>query len=166
MLRLLVLPLLFLITFSIFSQAQQTTATSFSYDTEYLLAEIALSNYDEYQYLNTSAAVSDTSYAAKQNLDDERPLSVRLHQNYPNPFNPATTIAFRIPENSGVQIEVFDQLGRSVDIILNETRSAGDHDITYDASHLPSGIYIYRMEWQGLESGNRQVFTRKFTLLK
>lgn len=109
---------------------------------------------------------TDDSILSLQDQTDERPATARLHQNYPNPFNPVTTIAYRLPENSNVRIEVFDQLGRSVDILLNESRSAGEHDLMFDASHLPSGVYIYRMEMQSLESSNRQVFTRKFTLIK
>jgi hypothetical protein len=112
--------------------------------------------------MDVTAGVSFTD----QNEPDERPLTARLSQNYPNPFNPVTMIAYRVPENSNVRIEVFDQLGRSVDVILNESRTAGEHELMYDASHLTSGVYIYRMELQGLESGTRQVFTRKFTLMK
>lgn len=108
----------------------------------------------------------DESGEGNQNQGDERPLTARLSQNYPNPFNPVTMIAYRVPENSNVRIEVYDQLGRSVDVILNESRSAGEHELMYDASHLTSGVYIYRMELQSLESSNRQVFTRKFTLMK
>jgi len=109
---------------------------------------------------------SDGTFSDSQSQTDERPLTARLNQNYPNPFNPVTMIAYQLPENSNVRIEVFDQLGRSVDVILNESRSAGEHELMYDASHLTSGVYIYRMELQSLESSNRQVFTRKFTLLK
>jgi len=98
--------------------------------------------------------------------ESEKPATARLDQNYPNPFNPLTTISFRLPENSDVRIEVFDQLGRSMETILNETRVAGEHNLVYDASHLPSGTYLYRMELRGLERGTRQAFTRKFTLIK
>jgi len=108
----------------------------------------------------------EASLSGNQSQGDERPITARLSQNYPNPFNPVTMIAYRVPENSNVRIEVYDQLGRSVDVILNESRQAGEHELMFDASHLASGVYIYRMELHGLESGNRQVFTRKFTLMK
>lgn len=110
-----------------------------------------------------------TQDTVEQVIDEngiEKPTSARLSQNYPNPFNPATTIAFQLVEYSNVRIEIFDQLGRSVDLALQEHRNAGEHDLVYDASHLPSGVYIYRMEIQSHESSHHQVFTRKFTLLK
>ncbi|REL37698.1 T9SS C-terminal target domain-containing protein [Rhodohalobacter sp. SW132] len=122
----------------------------------------------EHRYSLTSTSFADTlrNQSRLFTETEERPERASLSQNYPNPFNPATTIGFRLSENSNVKIEVFDQLGRSVDVLLQGTRSAGEHTVAYDASHLTSGIYIYRMEMQSLESSNRQMFTRKFTLLK
>jgi len=121
---------------------------------------------NRYSLISTTFRDSIISHSNARLETEERPERASLSQNYPNPFNPATTIAFRLSENSNVKIEVFDQLGRSVDILLQGSRSAGEHTLAYNASHLSSGVYIYRMEMQGLESGHRQMFTRKFTLLK
>lgn len=151
MLRPLIILLILFFSIYLTSQAQQTVAVPSNQMVENIL---------------TGDEASDKSINEAQDQTEERPVAARLHQNFPNPFNPVTTIAYRLPENSTARIEVFDQLGRSVDIILNESRSAGEHDLMYDASHLPSGVYIYRMEMQSLESSNRQVFTRKFTLIK
>lgn len=90
----------------------------------------------------------------------ELPTVVELGQNYPNPFNPATTIAFGIPETGKVTLEVFDILGRRVAGLLNEPMQAGRYTITFHASNLASGMYIYR-----LQTGNT-VITRKLTLIK
>lgn len=66
--------------------------------------------------------------------------------NRPNPFNPATTIEYAIPQDEHVRITVFDALGRSVEVLVDEIRTAGTHAVVFDAKQLPSGIYFYRME--------------------
>ncbi|MBE0644717.1 MAG: T9SS type A sorting domain-containing protein [Bacteroidetes bacterium] len=78
-----------------------------------------------------------------------RPLTASpdyLIFNRPNPFNPATTIQYTIPRDERVKITVFDALGREVEILVDELRSAGTHSVVFDAKQLPSGIYFYRME--------------------
>lgn len=66
--------------------------------------------------------------------------------NKPNPFNPITTIEYTIPADEHVKISVFDALGRSVGVIVDEFVVAGTHNVVFDAQGLPSGIYFYRME--------------------
>lgn len=72
--------------------------------------------------------------------------SFELQQNYPNPFNPVTTIRYTIPENNHVILAVYNTLGQRVDKIIDGEMTAGRHSITYDASHLPSGVYMYRIQ--------------------
>ncbi len=64
---------------------------------------------------------------------------------YPNPFNNSTTINFTLNENMQLQIKVYDLLGREVANLANGVYEAGKHDITFDASKLPSGIYFYNL---------------------
>tara|TARA_R110002124_G_scaffold286675_2_gene468236 strand:- start:11883 stop:17900 length:6018 start_codon:yes stop_codon:yes gene_type:complete len=89
------------------------------------------------------------------------PQTVELQQNYPNPFNPSTTIAFGVPGNGTITLEVFDVLGRKVATLINgESKTAGRYIINFDARNLSSGMYIYR-----LQAGNI-VITKKLTLIK
>jgi photosystem II stability/assembly factor-like uncharacterized protein len=74
------------------------------------------------------------------------PQSYHLYQNYPNPFNPQTTIMFNLPEASFVKLKVFDITGREISVIVNDFRTAGAHEITFNGSGLPSGIYFYMLE--------------------
>ena len=119
-----------------------------------------------------SLAASDTLShetllkSAEFTSDVERPLRARLHQNYPNPFNPVTTISFQLDRPREVRLDIYDQLGRRVDQVLDRTQPAGLHALQYDASHLNSGVYMYRMEILGSEGTRNEVFTRKFTLIK
>jgi hypothetical protein len=68
-----------------------------------------------------------------------------LFQNYPNPFNPTTLIKYQLSENSHVNLKIFDVLGREVATLMNEKKSKGNYNVTWDASHMPSGIYFYRL---------------------
>jgi hypothetical protein len=77
------------------------------------------------------------------------PESYTLGQNHPNPFNPITTINFGLPEDGWVRLRVYDLLGREVAVLVNAYRPAGTHETTFDASHLPSGMYFYRLQANG-----------------
>lgn len=73
------------------------------------------------------------------------PLVFALDQNYPNPFNPATEISFAVPHQERVVVQVFDVLGQEVATVVDDVREAGAYRERFDASGLPSGVYIYRM---------------------
>jgi hypothetical protein len=83
-----------------------------------------------------------------------------LLQNYPNPFNPSTTIGFELSESTQVTITVHSVDGRKVATLVNEMKSAGTHQVNFDASNLSSGVYLYRMQTQ------KNVITRTMTLVK
>ena len=89
------------------------------------------------------------------------PETITLYAAYPNPFNPSTTLRFSLPEQSQINLEVYDVLGRKVASLVNEVRSAGFHTVTFDASELSSGVYMYR-----LSAGANTVLVRKMTLIK
>ncbi len=76
----------------------------------------------------------------------DTPGTYRLEQNYPNPFNPLTTIRFELAADQPVIIKLYDVLGREVKTIADEWRPAGHHEVTFDGSELPSGIYFYRIQ--------------------
>ncbi|NBC27001.1 MAG: T9SS type A sorting domain-containing protein [Bacteroidetes bacterium] len=90
----------------------------------------------------------------------ELPAELSLNQNYPNPFNPATVISYDLPEQSHVTLDVFDITGRKVATLVNEQRSAGTHEVTFDASNLSSGTYIYHLDT------SQGSVTRRMTLIK
>jgi hypothetical protein len=114
---------------------------------------VAVDNHNNYgpasdPFVITSAEVEDgiTEFA--------------LDQNYPNPFNPSTQISYSLPQNAKVTLNVYNSLGQMVKVLVNEVQGAGSHEVTFNASDLPSGMYIYR-----LQAGSF-VMTKKMTLLK
>jgi L-ascorbate metabolism protein UlaG (beta-lactamase superfamily) len=77
--------------------------------------------------------------------NNEVPNGFQLSQNYPNPFNPATNFEFRISSFGFVSIKVFDLLGREVAVLVDESKNAGSYRMRWDASSVPSGMYVCRM---------------------
>lgn len=92
--------------------------------------------------------------------EEKKPGSVELRQNYPNPFNPSTNIVFYLPEDRPVKVGVYNIVGQQVALLADENLGEGEHTITWNASEMPSGVYIVQ-----LEVGSR-IFTRKITLIK
>jgi hypothetical protein len=76
---------------------------------------------------------------------DGIPTTYGLEQNYPNPFNPSTVIRYAVPQAGEVQLEVYDMMGRKVSTLVRGTKPAGYHEVVFDASHLGSGAYMYRL---------------------
>ena len=89
------------------------------------------------------------------------PLETYLYQNYPNPFNPITAIRFALPRISNVKLEVYNLLGQKVVTLVNGRKAAGYHQVTFNGSRLPSGVYYYRLV---TDRGGMQI--RKMVLLK
>lgn len=77
---------------------------------------------------------------------EEVPASFELYQNYPNPFNPTTSIKFALPKESQVKLSVYTILGQEVATLVNSVMPAGYHTVNFDASNLPSGMYIYKID--------------------
>ncbi len=90
----------------------------------------------------------------------DTPQDYKLYQNYPNPFNPSTTIKFDLPEQGKISLKIYDITGRLVASLIEGVRTAGVHQINFDASGLASGIYIYELRTNDFSS------IKKFTLIK
>jgi hypothetical protein len=83
-----------------------------------------------------------------------------LEQNHPNPFNPTTVITYQVPKQSHVTIKVYDILGKEIIELVNSTKATGIYNVTFDASNLSSGTYIYRMD------AGKYVESKKMIILK
>ncbi|MBT8380292.1 MAG: T9SS type A sorting domain-containing protein [Ignavibacteria bacterium] len=83
-----------------------------------------------------------------------------LKQNYPNPFNPTTTIDYSIKSAGIVTLKVYDMLGKVVASLVNERKESGNYSVTFKATNLPSGIYIYKL------TAGKFTETKKLLLLR
>jgi len=88
-----------------------------------------------------------------------------LFQNYPNPFNPTTNINFRISEIGIVTLIVYDVLGNEISTLVNGEKSEGSYSVTFDASGLPSGVYVYTLK-ASTAQGNAFFTSKKMLILK
>ncbi len=121
---------------------------------------------------NTAGLVSDFSNMVtvssagfmKQAVGQESSISTlySLKQNFPNPFNPSTYIGYQIPDEGLVKLIVFDVLGREVETIVNELKTPSYYTATFDASSLPSGIYLARIS---VTSNERKPFVQTIKML-
>ncbi len=88
------------------------------------------------------------------------PEEYSLEQNYPNPFNPVTKIKYVIPEESFVELKIYNVLGKEVRTLISDERPAGYYEVNFDAQGLPSGVYLYKLKAGSFSD------TKKMILLK
>ena len=124
----------------VFVEGQGTTHAPQSY-------EATLSNVPPGLYtLRLKQIDFDGTFAYSESIQIKvSPEAFALAQSYPNPFNPQTRIEYSLPVGEQVRLEVFDLLGRSIQLLVDDQQPAGLHAVTFDGSHLPNGTYIYRL---------------------
>jgi len=113
-------------------------------------------------YVGSDIAIGEFSIGvvSADEPNNEIPRDYSIEQNYPNPFNPATTIRYSIPENGFVILKIYNAIGKEMDVLQNEIKQAGNYEIKYDGSKLPSGVYFYQLKARNFIS------TKKMILLK
>jgi len=132
--------------------------------------------YDVRQYYSTEGTYSDPNYIsiyakigakmasndnnAKTSLVNENINNYTLEQNSPNPFNPSTIISYQLPNDGFVSLKVYDMLGREVKTLVNDIKTKGKYSVSFDASNLASGIYIYRLNANGFSSIKKMILTK------
>jgi hypothetical protein len=107
----------------------------------------------------------DGGYAMSTFSEALIPEVFALHQNYPNPFNPVTTLRYDLPENSYVNVTVYDMIGREMRTLVNTTQDAGYKSVIWNATNnqgnpVSAGVYLYQ-----IHAGDF-VQTKKMVLLK
>ena len=84
----------------------------------------------------------------------------KLFANTPNPFNPTTTFHYQLPERQFVTLRIYNLQGTPIATLVQEEQTAGNYQLLFNASHVPSGTYLYE-----LRAGDF-IERRKFCLLK
>jgi hypothetical protein len=105
--------------------------------------------------LSVSAVATDVTDPSSM-----QPENFQLSQNYPNPFNPTTVISYQLSVASRTDLRVYDLLGREVAVLVSAVQSPGIYVVTFDASALPSGVYLYQL------STGTTTATKKMVLVK
>ena len=106
-------------------------------------------------------AYSGKSKAEVSQASIAMPQQFAVSPNFPNPFNPETRIKFSLPKEGVVHAEIFNSIGQKVSTLLDDSRAAGNHELTWRAgSDIPSGVYYLRLMW------GHQIVSQKLLLLK
>lgn len=122
----------------------------------YRIAQLNVTGY--VTFVSDSIVMSKVTGVLEENMIPE---NIFLYQNYPNPFNPSTTLRYSLPSSSDVLITVNDILGRKVSVLEEGIKSAGYHEIIWDAHTLPSGIYFAEIFVNGNSAGRIKMLLTK-----
>jgi hypothetical protein len=145
-----------------FVELDTTYIVSAGLDTGTYLFEARIGNYPDQIWDSDSFPfqIIIDSTSIKNNQNTTIPKEFALFDNYPNPFNPTTKLSFDLPIASHVILTVYDILGRQVATLINGWQPSGTHQVTFNGSHLSSGIYFYEL------TANNYHAVRKAILLK
>jgi hypothetical protein len=141
----------------IYAKAGNTTG---EYGLSYVVSESALDFTDDSMWGDSFDNMITVVEGTSIDRNDDMVSTFNLLQNYPNPFNPSTQISYSIDNNSEVLLEIVDMSGRVVSTLVNTVQVAGNYNVVADMSHLPSGIYLYRLNVDGMSQ------VRKMALIK
>jgi hypothetical protein len=105
--------------------------------------------------------IQTSAYNKEQPMDFKgNPDGFVLNQNYPNPFNPSTILSFSIKTDANVKLTVYNLVGQSVQVLVDGYRSAGDYEVVFDASDLPAGVYLYKLQVGDYSSVKRMTLVK------
>ncbi len=117
--------------------------------------------WDDVSITNLGGVFTEVSTTPETEIEEDNPSTIRLLQNYPNPFNPTTRISFELDNPGTVDLTVYNMLGQKViDIVSGQQLNSGLHTYDFDATSLPSGVYIYRLSTQNYSE------VKRMTLIK
>lgn len=83
-----------------------------------------------------------------------------LNQNYPNPFNPSTVLSYNLKTDGAVKLTVFNLVGQSVRVLVDDFQTSGYYEVTFDANDLPAGIYLYKLQVGAYSSVKRMTLVK------
>jgi hypothetical protein len=134
--------------------------TKFRYDGNNNMVEKLYQEWDGSNWVNKLKHIYSYILITGVGRVEDGVTTYSLSNNYPNPFNPSTLINYQIPDAGYVILKVFDVLGNEVATLVNENKGKGQYNITFDASALSSGVYIYQLKV------NDYLSTKKMLLMK
>jgi Secretion system C-terminal sorting domain len=151
----------------------KNTYTQFTAPLEYVSAAtpdsayiwvITMAGQNDTLHVGTQFLVDDLAFTGSATAVEQAPPSIpssyALDQNYPNPFNPSTSIRYELPSAGFVRLSVYNLLGQEVAVLVNQDQSAGAHEARFDASTLPSGVYLYRLSTGSFSDTKRMTLVR------
>jgi hypothetical protein len=128
-------------------QETAATATSFAYPQSIFVdspnGHIWVTDFDNHRVLRFDVSIL---LSVGKTFESDIPREYSLAQNFPNPFNPTTQISFSLKNTDQASLSVFNLLGQEVSVLFNGIATSNTvYSITFDAKHLPSGMYLYSL---------------------
>lgn len=131
---------------------------------DHCIIQMMIGNPTSFIHPGSYYLIDDLSLATDTDIQNQPgamvPAEFELLQNYPNPFNPTTKIKFLNKKSGNVSLKIYDILGNEIANLVNDHLSAGTYEVTFDASQLASGTYLYRLQIESF------VETKKMILLR
>jgi hypothetical protein len=93
--------------------------------------------------------------------DAPRPDTARLAGVWPNPFNPAAQVGFVLPRAGAVRLSAYNLAGQQVAVLVEASLPVGEHQARFDGAGLPSGLYLLRLELDGLPAAQAKAVLLK-----
>ena len=88
------------------------------------------------------------------------PGKFEISQNYPNPFNARTAIEYALPQDSHVKIVIYNLLGQNIESLVDQSQTAGIHQVIWNAADVPTGVYFYRIEAGDFTQTRKMLLTK------
>ncbi len=139
-----------------FVKGNGTTTEQHNYS--YIDSKVAPGNY--VYRLDQVDLNGKNNYSKEVNVKINPPLIFSLEQNYPNPFNPSTVIEYSTAKAGFVNLSVYSLLGQKVAELMNGNMDAGTHNVVFNASNLPSGMYIYEIRTNSFTAAKKMIHTK------
>ncbi len=109
------------------------------------LGQAVVANHQLFVATRYEVIVFESANTKVEDSKDAFQHGFELMQNYPNPFNAVTTIEFSLPHRAFVDLKVYSILGEEIYTLVHEERAPGQHSIDFDGTHLPGGLYFYKI---------------------
>lgn len=151
------------------TQGVPVSAPSGDYWYEARLGDYPTAVWDTSGFVFTKSATGDGRWVGEwsnsgqpwqNSTKAEAPDRLFLSASHPNPFNPSTTLSFTLLVAEVTSLKVFNVSGREVATLVDGWREAGTHEVTFDGSNLPSGVYIYRLQAGGFAASGKMVLMK------
>ena len=116
---------------------------------------------DESDFNIRDTSNSTFTITSTVNVDDDIVAAkLNLEQNYPNPFNPSTIINYSLDSDQFVVLRIYDMLGNEIRTLVNQHKSAGNYNVEFNASNLPTGVYYYRISAGDFNSTKKMIYIK------
>jgi hypothetical protein len=146
-----------------FTSSSTTNTFSRRGDSRSFIVKCIVTDAANATYTVTKDVSSGVPLPKQQAVNDNtvvKEMKTELLDNYPNPFNPSTKISYSLKTEGRVSLKIYNTLGEKVITLVDEIKPAGSYEAEFNASELPSGIYIYRMQ------SGEYVSSKKMLLIK